>query len=61
MLNHEKRVKACALYDIDEVYVAQESLSARNLSPCDLISGVVVINDDKLIQLTATCDHYITF
>lgn len=61
MRNHEKRVKACGLYDIDELYVAQESLSALNIVSNDLVPDIVVLNEDDITKLVSTCDHHITF
>lgn len=59
--NHTKRVSACPLYDIDELYVRHSSLAARGLSPDALLSAVEIIHDDDIASLLSGCDFVVTF
>ena len=53
--------KLMDLYDIEQVYVCQRSLSQFGLSADDLLIDVTVAEADELAQTLAQCQQILTF
>ena len=58
--NLQKMIAAFALYDIDRVFVCEQSLRKRGLSHQHISMGTM-INNEKILQLMAEQDHLFSF
>jgi tRNA 2-thiouridine synthesizing protein C len=59
--NYSKTFAALTFYDIDDIYVCQQSLTQRNLTPDDLCIPVNVLNAEQLQQRLALHQHLVSF
>jgi tRNA 2-thiouridine synthesizing protein C len=59
--NLSKSLSALALYDVDDVYVDEASLSARQLSEDDLAIPVIKLNTEAIQELMAKHDVLMSF
>ncbi|REL35622.1 sulfurtransferase complex subunit TusC [Thalassotalea euphylliae] len=56
-----KTFAALSFYDIENVYVSQESLTKRSLNKSSLIDGVEVLSDDVIQQYLSQHTAALTF
>lgn len=59
--NHSKTYRALEGYDVEKLYVEQESLSARGLTQDDLIVDVEVLSSSEMSALMAEQDIVLSF
>ena len=59
--NFSPTYRALADYDVETLYVEQESLAARGLQASDLIGEVIVVGRDELAGLIAEQDVLLNF
>jgi tRNA 2-thiouridine synthesizing protein C len=59
--NYSKTFAALTFYDIDDIYVCQQSLTQRNLTPDDLCIPVSVLSAEQLQQQLALHQHLVSF
>ncbi|MFQ3236103.1 MAG: tRNA 2-thiouridine synthesizing protein C [Paraglaciecola sp.] len=59
--NYSKTFAALTFYDIDDIYVCQQSLTQRNLTPDDLCIPVKVLSAEPLQKLLALHQHLVSF
>lgn len=53
--------EALAMYDVDTLFVCQQSLQLRGLTPQDLLVPVTVLDSEGIQRLFAHYDHILTF
>lgn len=53
--------KLMELYDIERVFVCQESLQAWGIEPNDLLIDVVILDRFEFSKRMRTCRHLLTF
>ena len=58
---YHKTFGALTFYDIDNIYVCQQSLFERNLTASDLSIAVTLIEPSQLTALIATSDQVMVF
>lgn len=58
---YHKTFGALTFYDIDKIYVCQQSLRERNLVASDLCITVTLIEPDQLAALIANNEHVMVF
>ena len=59
--NFSPTYRALGDYDVEKLYVEQESLQARGLQPSDLIGEVIVVGREELAGLMAEQDVLLNF
>lgn len=59
--NHDKMLKAIEFYDIDKIYVEQESLQQYQLTTTHLIDKVESINQQKIAHMCQQSQHVVIF
>jgi tRNA 2-thiouridine synthesizing protein C len=60
--NFAMMLQALSYYDIEQVYVHQESLQARHLSPNELLfTGIRIMDNNTTAALFAEQDHLLSF
>lgn len=59
--NYSKTFAALTFYDIDDIYVCQQSLTLRNLTPDDLCIPVNALSNEQLQQRLALFQHLVSF
>lgn len=58
---HEAMISSLPMYDIDQLYVTESDLQARELTANDLVLPVTILQEDALPELIATQDRVMTF
>ncbi len=59
--NFSPTYRALEMYDIEKLYVEQESLAERGLTEADLLVAVEVLSREQLAQLMAEQDVVLSF
>ena len=59
--NHLKQLKVLPFYDVESIYVCQNSLNQQALSVDDLALEAEALTSEQVQQLLANCDHTVTF
>jgi tRNA 2-thiouridine synthesizing protein C len=59
--NHSPTYRALDGYDVEKLYVEQESLQARGLTEADLLVDVEVLSSAQMADLMAEQDVVLTF
>lgn len=61
MRHHGKRLGACEMFDIEELYVSTSSLLELGVTQHQLISVVSVVDDKHIQDVISQCDHQVNF
>ena len=59
--NQQKLLSAFAMYDIDEIYVEDNALHSRNISPEELSIEATIINQKTIAALFDSADILLNF